>query len=515
MDGRMYKPHMDTSNKKGLHLNLFHRIFLYLVVFVLCIFLQLAISAYQESSIMDPMQRSAGNVQTISLVLNALGQTRELLSSYRWDFGDIAALVSGLRRESQIVEDNLGKIDSDISSIGVDQYLLVSAVHTTYNAYNHYLMLLEDLLIRNHVAKASELYYADLEPCLNHLYRYMQQLMEQSIMDNQSTYDRLMVLNGRLDVIYSLTVLVMLLFGVVTFREVIRMLSIVQEMANASKAITAGNFDRPEFREHRKDELGDMTRAFNEMKMAMRNQVTLLQANNEMEKEIYRKDTEALAMQTLLEREKLQLLRSQVNPHFLFNTINVIKYTAQEEHAKKTDALLSSLARLFRYALADNEVLVPLSREIQIVDEYYSLYKARFGEKISLFWNIFPSLVLTETLVPSFFLQPLVENSFKHGLGPKEGQGSVWLSLGVKEDMLIVQVADDGIGMDTEQLQILRTRLLDHPVTGEHIGLYTVAARLKLIDERCRFEVFSDREKGTEVCIKMPLILKNEEELDD
>ncbi|MGE4453458.1 MAG: sensor histidine kinase [Sphaerochaeta sp.] len=464
---------------------------------------------------MKPMQKSAGNVQTISLVLNSFGQTRELLSSYRWDFGDIAALVSALRRESQIAEEHIDKIESDIAAIGVDQYLLIHAVHTTYSAYNHYLLLLEDLLIRNHVAKASELYYSDLEPSINHLYRYMQQLMEQAILDNQSTYDRLIALNERLDIVYGLTVLIMLFFGVVTFREVIRMLSIVQEMASASKAITAGDYDRPQFKEHREDEIGDMTRAFNEMKLAMRNQVTLLQANNEMEKEIYRKDTEALAMQNLLEREKLQLLRSQVNPHFLFNTINVIKYTAQEEEAEKTNALLSSLARLFRYALTDNEVLVPLSREIQIVDEYYSLYKARFGEKISLFWTISPSLVLTETLVPSFFLQPLVENAFKHGLGPKEGSGSVQLALTEREDMLSVQVKDDGVGIEEEELHTLRKRLLDHPVTGEHIGLYTVAARLKLIDKRCRFEVFSTIDMGTEIHIAMPLILKNEEELDD
>ena len=98
---------MEKTNRKGFHLNLFHRIFLFLIVFVLCIFLQLGISAYKEKYIMNPIQKSSGNVQTISLVLNAFGQTRELLSSYRWDFGDIAALVSGRRRESQIVEDNL------------------------------------------------------------------------------------------------------------------------------------------------------------------------------------------------------------------------------------------------------------------------------------------------------------------------------------------------------------------------------------------------------------------------
>ena len=323
------------------------------------------------------------------------------------------------------------------------------------------------------------------------------------------------LLNENLNTVYALTVLVMILFGFAAFKEVIRMLSTVQEMASSSKAITAGDYDRPELSEHRKDEIGDMARAFNEMKRAMRNQMRLLTVNNEMEKEIHRKDTEALAMQNLLEREKLQLLRSQINPHFLFNTINVIKYTAQEEKAEKTDALLSSLARLFRYALADNEVMVPLSREIQIVDEYYSLYKARFKDKVSLIWDVSPFLVLTETLVPSFFLQPLVENAFKHGLGPKELSGSIRLTLEEKEGMLWVTVEDDGVGMEKEKLQALRSRLLDPPVTGEHIGLYSVAVRLKMMDARCRLEVTSQKGQGTAIHIEMPLMLRMEEEEDD
>ncbi len=463
---------------------------------------------------MRPMQKSAGNVQKISLLLNSLGQTQELLASYRWDFGDIAALVSELREENEISEENLGKIDTAIASIGVEQYLLVSAVHTTYGNYRSYLSFMQEELIRNNVDSASEVYYTNLEPCLNHLYLYVQQLIERAIMDNQSTYDRLIQLNEDLDAVHTLTVLVMILFGFAAFKEVIRILSIMQEMAKSSKAISVGDYDRPELSEQRSDEIGDMARAFNEMKRAMRNQVQLLTANNEMEKEIHKKDTEALAMQNLLEREKLQLIRSQINPHFLFNTLNVIKYTAQEEKAGKTDALLSSLGRLFRYALADNDVLVPLSREIQIVDEYYSLYKARFKEKVSLIWNISPSLLLTETLVPSFFLQPLVENAFKHGLGPKELSGSVCLTLEEKDDMLLVKVEDDGVGMDIQRLQVLRSRLLDPPVTGEHIGIYTVAARLKLMDVRCRLEVTSEKGNGTAITIEMPLVLKKEEEDD-
>lgn len=391
----------------------------------------------------------------------------------------------------------------------------MQAVNTTYNNYRTYLSAMQDQLLKNNIDKASTMYYSNLEPSLNYLYLYVQQLIERAIMDNQSAYDRLIRLNDDLDAVYGLTVLVMILFGFAAFKEVIRILATVQEMARSSKAITAGDYDRPEISVHRKDEIGDMARAFNEMKKAMRNQVRLLTANNEMEKEIHKKNTEALAMQNLLEREKLQLLRSQINPHFLFNTINVIKYTAQEENAEETDALLSSLARLFRYALADNEVQVPLSREIQIVDEYYSLYKARFKEKMSLYWDISPSLVLTETLVPSFFLQPLVENSFKHGLGPKESAGSVWLTLEERVGILFVQVRDDGVGMKNEDLEALRSRLLDSPVTGEHIGLYTVAARLKLLDARCFLKVSSEEGYGTIISIEMPLVLKKEEEEDD
>lgn len=391
----------------------------------------------------------------------------------------------------------------------------MQAVNTTYNNYRTYLSAMQDQLLKNNIDKASTMYYSNLEPRLNYLYLYVQQLIERAIMDNQSAYDRLIRLNDDLDAVYGLTVLVMILFGFAAFKEVIRILATVQEMARSSKAITAGDYDRPEISVHRKDEIGDMARAFNEMKKAMRNQVRLLTANNEMEKEIHKKNTEALAMQNLLEREKLQLLRSQINPHFLFNTINVIKYTAQEENAEETDALLSSLARLFRYALADNEVQVPLSREIQIVDEYYSLYKARFKEKMSLYWDISPSLVLTETLVPSFFLQPLVENSFKHGLGPKESAGSVWLTLEEKDGILFVQVRDDGVGMKNEALEALHSRLLDSPVTGEHIGLYTVAARLKLLDARCSLKVSSEEGYGTTISIEMPLVLKKEEEEDD
>ena len=210
---------MDTHKKKRLHLNLFHRIFLFLIVFILFIFLQLGISAYQGKYIMDPIQKSAGNVQKISLLLNSLGQTRDVLASYRWDFGDIASLVSELRRGNEISESSLEHIDTDLASIGVEQYLLVQAVNTTYANFRDYLSVMQEYLLTNNIDKASAVYYSDVEPCLTYLSQYVQQLIERAIMDNQSTYDRLMKLNNDLDYVYGLTVLVMLLFGFAASRK--------------------------------------------------------------------------------------------------------------------------------------------------------------------------------------------------------------------------------------------------------------------------------------------------------
>ena len=84
-----------------------------------------------------------------------------------------------------------------------------------------------------------------------------------------------------------------------------------------------------------------------------------------------------------------------------------------------------ALSHLLRYSLMSNDEQVPLSREVRIVDEYYSIYHVRFGERVRMEWRISDSLDLTETMVPSFILQPIVENAFKHGICPKEEGGVV------------------------------------------------------------------------------------------
>ena len=254
------------------------------------------------------------------------------------------------------------------------------------------------------------------------------------------------------------------------------------------------------------------------MKHSMAQQVTTLREKNEMEQALHQQETQALELQNRMERSRMQQLRSQIDPHFLFNTLNVILQTAGQEKAYRTQALITALSHLLRYSLMSNDEQVPLAREVRIVDEYYSIYHVRFGDRVKMRWCISDSIDLTETMVPSFILQPIVENAFKHGIAPKEEGGAVRIRITPlrEQGLLRISVCDNGLGIEPEQLARLQAGLAAPGDRWEHIGVYNVAARLRLLDKRCRFEVRSHPGRGTAVSLYLPLVeLTEEEDLDD
>ena len=262
-------------------------------------------------------------------------------------------------------------------------------------------------------------------PAADYLSQYTLQLLETAILDAQGTYTTISALNERIILLQTVVVALCVALGCVSGLMVMRLLTPVQQMIAASRAIGRSEFDIPDIPLPKQPEIAQLAESFNIMKHSMAQQVTTLQEKNEIERELHRQKTEALELQNRMERSRLQQLRSQIDPHFLFNTLNVIQQTAGTETAYRTQALIMALSHLLRYSLMSNDEQVPLSREVRIVDEYYSIYHVRFGERVRMEWRISDSLDLTETMVPSFILQPIVENAFKHGICPKEEGGVV------------------------------------------------------------------------------------------
>ena len=493
------------------------RIGLCLAAFFMALAAQIFLSFYQSGTVLRELDDQMGNFNAISRFQNGVQQSLNALESYRWEYGDAGELLDQLHSSSSVMNAWLWRIEGDLGTVSEEQYLLYSAVCTTYDSYKELLDQLEEEVRMGGDAAAAQLYYDKVSPCGGYLRQYTQQLLNKAITDGQEDYTTVSALSDRVKWAQTIVVALCLALGSLMAREVMHLLTPVQQMIGASRNISQGSYDTPDVPVPRQDEMGQLADAFNRMKHSMAEQVNTLREKNEIERELHRQKTEALEMQNRMERSRLQQLRSQIDPHFLFNTLNVILQTAGTEKAYRTQALITALAHLLRYSLMSNDEQVPLSREVRIVDEYYSIYHVRFGDRIRMEWRISDSLDLTETMVPSFILQPIVENAFKHGISPKEEGGVVRIRVNPlrEKGLLYISVCDNGVGIERARLEQLKNALAKPGERWEHIGVYNVAARLRLLDERSHLKICSHPGRGTAIRLYLPLIEPEEEDLDD
>lgn len=467
------------------HMTLKGRIVLFFTAFFAVLLVQLYVNHYQSTVILDQLDRQNGNFHSISRFSAGVDNQLTALENFRWENGDLNELAKNLQSGTVTADAWLRHIDGDLQEVGEEQYLLAQAVFTTYGNYDKLMEQIDALLQAGDASAAATLYYNQVSVCGRYLQQYTGELLRTAITEGQSTYTRLSALNERLKAVQTVASLLCVVLGALVVHAVWRLLDPVQQMIQASRAIGRGAFDTPDVTvPQNSDEIGQLAGAFNRMKHSMARQVKTLQEKNEIERQLHRRETEALELQNTVERARLQHLRSQIDPHFLFNTLGVILRVSDEENAHRTQALITALSQLLRYSLASNDLQVPLSREVRIIDEFFAIYHVRFGDRVRLTWQIADDIDLTETMVPSFLVQPLVENAFKHGIIPREKGGTVRIVIRrlPRHRLLYIAVADDGVGMDRQTLHAVRDRLREVPESGEHIGLSNVAARLRLLD---------------------------------
>ena len=405
-------------------------------------------------------------------------------------------------------EESLAALPFDYAKIGEDRYARTWSLRQGYAGYQK----ARDAFLQ--LAPSAEDYVERMYAVMDqqdYLAEYALRLTQATLEQENTTYSSHATRLQRLPWLYfgllAAAVALMLLLIRVLNRAVVQPLL---RLAQASRSIAGGDYTGADLPVHSGDEVGQLTGTFNRMKHAMAEHLSTLNA-------LHREEVRNLALEKDLEHTRLEVLKSQVNPHFLFNTLNVIQQTASTEKGYRTQALIMALSHLLRYSLMSNDEQVPLAREVRIVDEYYSIYHVRFGDRVRMRWCISDSLDLTETMVPSFILQPLVENSFKHGIAPKEEGGTVRIRIAPlrEKGLLRISVCDNGLGIEPEKLAQLQEGLASPRDRWEHIGVYNVAARLQLLDKRCRFVIRSRPGFGTAVSIYLPLVEIVEEEFED
>ena len=211
----------------------------------------------------------------------------------------------------------------------------------------------------------------------------------------------------------------------------------------------------------------------------------------------------ALEEQTALATKmELKMLQSQINPHFLFNTINTIASLTRTDPAQAR-TLLREFAKFYRSTLEDSRDLIEFQREVEQTQRYFMFELARFGEdRLELICDIQPEV--NEMMVPPFLLQPLVENALYHGIKLRRGLGCILVDAAQEDDRVRITVRDDGAGMPPERLQQLRQSLDTEEQVG--FGLRTVYRRLRLLyGEQCSMELESEPGAGTTVTLRFPI----------
>jgi len=204
----------------------------------------------------------------------------------------------------------------------------------------------------------------------------------------------------------------------------------------------------------------------------------------------------------LLLEARLDALQRQINPHFLFNTLNSITslVRSQPELARE---MIVKLANILRVLLKDREAFVPFSEELAFTDDYLDIEVVRFGSKLRVVKEIAAETL--DIVVPSMLLQPLIENSIKHGLEPRIGGGTVTLRSRVVGGRLELEVEDDGVGMAPERDPVSPVSGLVRPGTG--IGMRNVRERMEVLygsEAEVSFE--SRPGRGTKVVLAMPIL---------
>ncbi len=202
----------------------------------------------------------------------------------------------------------------------------------------------------------------------------------------------------------------------------------------------------------------------------------------------------------LLLEARLDALQSQINPHFLFNTLNSVSSLVRFDPDRARE-LIVKLSKILRRLLGKHGEFVQLREEIEFLDDYLDIEVVRFGrDKLRIYKNFDPDTL--DVVIPAILLQPLVENSIKHGLSPKVDGGSITLRSRMQENKLIIQVEDDGVGMSAPPAVAA-----EHMSSGRGIGMMNVAERLHvLFGDEGRMTVQSRDGQGTLVMLELPVL---------
>ena len=275
----------------------------------------------------------------------------------------------------------------------------------------------------------------------------------------------------------------------------------LKKLSSQADEVAKGNFEIALLPLESKDEVGVVTGAFNSMVLSIGRYIERIRESMEAERALKERE---LLMEGHLKDARLKYLQAQINPHFLFNTLNAGAQLAMMEGADRTYDYVQRVAMFYRYNMKKSEETVTVAEEVEMVDSYIYILNVRFAGDIHYEKRIDESLLWME--MRGMILQPIVENSVNHGIREMGDKGVILLSLYEKDGRVCISVKDNGAGMSAETIEKVLSgtyREADMAAGGNGVGMDNVISRMRLFtgNENVMTVKSEGEGLGTEVCI--------------
>jgi sensor histidine kinase YesM len=346
---------------------------------------------------------------------------------------------------------------------------------------------------------------------------YIEGIMSGDLIDSSSKYEDIRdkeyattyFNNILLGVSISFVIIAIIIFSYEITRPIVK-------LSEYAKEISYGNFEVHIPPANISGEIDVLYRAFNLMVINIKEYVDQIEEKRRLEKSFNKQRLNNLKMEHALKESELLALQSQVNPHFIFNTINIGAKIAMLQGDKITCSYLENVADIFRYNLKGLETRTTIKDEINNVVAYINLLQTRFGDGIAFDSKIYCDESLLDTEIPRMTLQPLVENAYIHGISECENGGEINLEFREDSESIYIYIIDNGKGITKERIKELLYTTNQKGVTKKAkighttgIGVDNVLQRLRLYFNKTDVLNIECEDGKTKFIIKVPKLIKN------
>ncbi len=349
-------------------------------------------------------------------------------------------------------------------------------------------------------------YYENSTRLYEDIDEYITSLNLELFVVNSENYLELFKAFRRFEIVAVVVMTLVMIGNVIIVTGFVKtMIMPLRNLADSADEVANGNFDATIPAAVYHDEVGIVINAFGKMVVSIKEYIEKLKES--MEKERYMQEKELL-MESHLKDAQLKYLQAQINPHFLFNTLNAGAQLAMMEGADRTYQYVQTVADFFRYNVQSQKRDVTIRDEVTLVDNYIQILNVRFSGDIGYEKQVDERLL--DRVMPSMILQPIVENAVNHGIREMAGEGKITLKIYREDKHVCISILDNGKGISQETIDQLLSGEFSHDsdsYDNNGIGMDNVISRLRLFaGYEDALEIIGHGEnKGCEVIIRLPI----------